>query len=60
MSRDFLKRLEKVERQMDPPEGPKFRIEVRFVRPDGTISGRRIIGPGVNEVIQDDDEDDAG
>jgi hypothetical protein len=43
---NLLKRLEKVEEAMNPPEPPKFRIEVIFVRPDKTISGRRIIESG--------------
>jgi len=30
-----------------------------FIRPDGTVAGGRIIGPGVNEVVEEDDEDEA-
>jgi hypothetical protein len=46
MSSDFLKRLEKVEELMNPADnGPKFRIELVFINPDGTIAGTRIIGP---------------
>jgi hypothetical protein len=59
MSRDFLKRLEKIEERMNPPEPLKFRIEIIFVRPDRTISGRRILESGKPDVIiQDDDDDD--
>jgi hypothetical protein len=31
---------------------------VTFINPDGTVAGRRIIGPGVNEVIEEVEEDD--
>jgi hypothetical protein len=58
MSRDFLKRLEKVEKRMNPPEPPKIRIEVSFVRPDRTISSRMIIESGKPNVIIGEDEND--
>ena len=61
MSRDFLKRLEKIEEQMNPPEPLRFRIEIVFIRPDRTVSSRRIIESGKpNVIIQEDDEDEAG
>jgi hypothetical protein len=50
MSWDLLKRLEKVDELMNPQEAPRPRIQVVFIRPDGTVAGRRIIGPGVNEL----------
>jgi hypothetical protein len=41
---NLLKRLEKVEDLMNPPDNvPKFRIQMVFVRPEGTVSGARII-----------------
>jgi hypothetical protein len=56
---NLLKRLEKLEGLMNPPNDvPKFRIQVVFIRPDGTVAGRRIIGPGVNEVVEEDEEDE--
>ena len=56
MSSNLQKRLEKVEELMSPPPVQKFRIEIVYINPDRTVAGRRIIGPGVNEVIEDDDE----
>jgi hypothetical protein len=59
MNSNLLKRLEKVEEQMSPPEPPKYRIEIIFVRPDKTICGRRILETGKPDVIiQEDDEDE--
>jgi hypothetical protein len=47
MTANLLRRLEKVEELMNPPEAlPRPRIEVVFIRPDGTVSSRRIFGPG--------------
>jgi hypothetical protein len=44
---NLLKRLEKVEELMNPPEAPLMpRIVVQFINPDGTVAGRRIFGPG--------------
>jgi hypothetical protein len=59
MSRDFLKRLEKVEQRMNPPdETPKVRFRILFIRPDGTVAGKRIIEPGKPDVIIQEDDDD--
>jgi len=56
---NLLKRLEKVEELMNPPEAPKVRMEIRFIRPDRTVSSRMIIESGKpNVIIQGDDEDD--
>jgi hypothetical protein len=61
MTGSLLKRMEKVEKLMNPPEAPQMpRIVVVFINPDGTVAGRRIIGPGVNEVVEDDDDDETG
>jgi hypothetical protein len=47
MNGNLLRRLEKVEERMNPPEPPpRPRIEIVFIRPDGTVSSRRIFGPG--------------
>jgi hypothetical protein len=29
-----------------------------FIRPDGTVAGHRIIGPGVNEIVEEVEEDE--
>jgi len=59
MSGNLLKRLEKVEELMNPPEAPKIRMEIRFIRPDRTVSSRMIIESGKpNVIIQGDDEDE--
>jgi hypothetical protein len=50
--------LERIEEQMVSPEPLKVRIQVTFVRPDGTISGRRILESGKPDVIIQEDEDD--
>jgi len=56
---NLLKRLEKVEELMNPPEAPKVRMEIRFIRPDRTVSSRMIIESGKpNVIIQGDDEDE--
>jgi len=56
---NLLKRLEKVEELMNPPEAPKIRMEIRFIRPDRTVSSRMIIESGKpNVIIQGDDEDE--
>jgi len=61
MSRDFLKRLEKIEEQMNPPEPLRFRMEIVFIRPDRTVSSRRIIESGKpNVIISPDGEDKTG
>jgi hypothetical protein len=50
MTSSFLKRLEKVEELMNPPAPPQMpRIVVTFIRPDGTVAGRRIFGPGESD-----------
>ena len=42
-----------------PPEAPKIRMEIRFIRPDRTVSSRMIIESGKpNVIIQGDDEDE--
>jgi hypothetical protein len=44
---NLLKRLEKVEELMNPPEAPTPpRIEIVLIKPDGTVSSRRMFGPG--------------
>jgi hypothetical protein len=60
MSRDFLKRLEKVEKQMNPPPPVQLpRIKVAFIRPDGTVAGWKIINPGPeDEIIEEMDDED--
>jgi hypothetical protein len=57
---DLLKRLEKVEELMNPPDDVlKLRIEVVFISPDGTVAGRRIIEPEKpDEIIGPDGEDE--
>jgi hypothetical protein len=55
MMSNLLKRLEMVEELMNPPR--QRSDDPVFVRPDRTIAGRLIIGPGVNEVLEEDDED---
>jgi hypothetical protein len=56
---NLLKRLEKVEERMNPPDNvPKVGIQVVFIRPDGAVAGRRIIGPGVNEIVKENHEDE--
>jgi hypothetical protein len=62
MSRDFLNRLEKVEKQMNPPPPVRLpRIKVVFIRPDGTVASWKIINPGpedqIIEEMEDDDDD---
>jgi hypothetical protein len=57
MSRDFLKLLEKVEERMNPPEPLKFRMEIVFIKPDRTISGRMVIESGKPNLIIQEDED---
>ena len=62
MSRDFLNRLEKVEKRMNPPPPvPLPRIRIVFIRPGGTVAGWHIINPGPeDEIIEEKyDEDDA-
>ena len=58
MTGNLLKRLEKIEEQMNPPELPKVRIQVVFVRPDGSVSSTMMIESGKSDVITRDDEDD--
>jgi hypothetical protein len=46
MSRDLLKRLEKVEERMNPPEPPpRQRFVVVFINPDRTVHSRVVFGP---------------
>jgi hypothetical protein len=66
MTGSLLKRLENVEKVMNPPEAPMMpRIVVVFINPDGTVAGRRIFGPDepiggrrVGPDEPDEDEDD--
>ena len=60
MSRDFLKRLEKIEEKMNPPPPvPLPRIRIVFIRPDRTVAGWKIINPGPeDEIIEEDYDED--
>ena len=59
MSRDFLNRLEKVEKQMNPPPPVRLpRIRIVFIRPDGTEAGWKIINPGPGDKITEEDYDE--
>jgi hypothetical protein len=55
----FLNRLEKVEKRMNPPAPvPLPRIQLVFVRPDGTVAGRKIINPGPENDIEEMEDDE--
>jgi hypothetical protein len=54
MTGTLLRRLEKIEKLMNPPDNvPKVRIQVAFINPDGTVAGTRIIEPGKPDEIID-------
>jgi hypothetical protein len=51
---NLLKRLEKVEGLMNPPDNvPKIRFEIVYINPDKTVAGKRIIEPGKPDEIID-------
>jgi hypothetical protein len=44
MTNQILRRLEKVEELMSPPDELKFRIEVLFIGANGEVTGTRTFG----------------
>jgi hypothetical protein len=44
MTNQIVRRLEKVEQLMTPPDELKFQIEVVFISPAGKVTGTRTFG----------------